>query len=173
MTINIQDKVVDILCKFGNTEIGRYKIQLLFDSIISKIEADKDKYKQALSEIVYRFDNLEMSVESNELRLGNYVNLISEGHEEEPDLVEWGIDDYEFYANRMNYIKPIRLTDEWIIKFGLSKEKGYPCKFTNGYLKIRNGVFFFKYHDIEVDLPFVHQLQNLNFALTGVDLQVS
>mgnify|MGYP003404674707 FL=1 len=73
----------------------------------------------------------------------------------------------------MDMIKPIPLTDEWIIKFGLSKENGYPYKFNKGYLKIRNGVFFFKYHDIEVDLPFVHQLQNLNFALTGVELQVS
>ena len=32
--INIQDMVGDILNKFGNTEMGRYKIQLLFDEII-------------------------------------------------------------------------------------------------------------------------------------------
>lgn len=65
---------------------------------------------------------------------------------------------------------PIPLTEEWLLKFGFGKENGYPYKFPNGVLKIRNGVYFFKHNDIEIDLHFVHQLQNLYFALTGKEL---
>lgn len=70
-------------------------------------------------------------------------------------------------------IEPISLNEEWILKSKIEKQNGYPYKFLNGYLKIRNGVYFFKYYDIEVELPFFHNLQNLYFALTGAELTVA
>lgn len=64
-------------------------------------------------------------------------------------------------------IEPIKLTDEWLDRFKLDKGNGYPYRFLNGYLKMRNGVYFFKYYDIEVELPYVHDLQNLYRSITG------
>ena len=116
-------------------------------------------------------------IHSNELRIGNYLEYYNP-----TDDVGWQTTQADWQDIRLCHEqnesfnlenRPIPLTEEWLLKFGLSKENGYPYKFNKGYLKIRNGVFFFKYHDIEVDLPFVHQLQNLNFALTGVELHVS
>jgi hypothetical protein len=118
-----------------------------------------------------------MSLQITELRVGNLLKV---------DKYYWTVEDIinddstcELYFkenpeyNHWLNAEPIPFTDEWIVKFGLSKENGYPYKFNKGYLKIRNGIFFFKYHDLEVDLIFVHQFQNLNFALTGVELSVS
>ena len=69
-------------------------------------------------------------------------------------------------------LEPIPLTEEWLPKFGIIKKNGYPYKFNKGYLKLRNGIFFFKYYEIEIELPFVHDLQNLNFALTNEELKI-
>lgn len=69
-------------------------------------------------------------------------------------------------------IEPIPLTEEILLKVStISKQEGYPYKFLKGYLKMRNGVFFYKYYGIEVELPYLHQLQNLYFALTGEELK--
>ena len=70
----------------------------------------------------------------------------------------------------LEQFKPIPLTEEWLLTFGITKKNGYPYKFNNGYLKIRNGVFFFNYYDIEIELPYVHTLQNLYYALTNTEL---
>ena len=126
-----------------------------------------------------------MSIKTNELRLGNFVfddeNIPMQIAKLETEkYTDWNSGntvnailekDGQYYeSDIMNYIP---FTEEWIIKFGLSKQNGYPYKYLNGFLKIRNGVFFFKYHDLEVELPFVHNFQNLNFTLTGVELAVS
>ena len=106
-------------------------------------------------------------MEVNELRVGNlYVDY-------ENKICSWGCDDFAMlWKNQGLEVDElirnfILLTDEWILKAGLGKQNGYPYKFLKGYLKIRNGVFFFKYYDIEIDLPFVHNLQNLYFVMTG------
>lgn len=52
MLIDIQAEVGNILQKFGNTEFGKYKIQLYFDSLINPVEKERDSYKEALQEIV-------------------------------------------------------------------------------------------------------------------------
>lgn len=75
------------------------------------------------------------------------------------------------FSYNIDKIQLLPLTDEWIINFGLSKENGYPYKFHYGYLKMRNGSFFYYYFNIEIELQFVHQLQNLYFCLTGKELE--
>jgi hypothetical protein len=105
-------------------------------------------------------------------RIGNII--LQGGNITIIDSLERSINDWERTNHKRTMdTEPIEFTEEWIVKFGLSKQNGYPYKYLNGFLKIRNGVFFFKYHDLEVELPFVHNFQNLNFALTGVELSVS
>ena len=74
-------------------------------------------------------------------------------------------------------VKPIELTEEWLIKFGFEIEDEYLTLQINdvidivwvGYLSLNiegNIVFLSQY-----ELKYVHQLQNLYFALTGSELQ--
>ncbi len=76
------------------------------------------------------------------------------------------------YPVQYNEIKPIPLTEEWLVKFGFEAENGYPFKMLKGFIKIRNGIWFFKYYDLDIEIKHVHQLQNLYFALTGEELEI-
>lgn len=72
--------------------------------------------------------------------------------------------------NEHNHYKGKPLTHDEIDKLGISKKNGYPYTFLDGYLKMRNGVFFYKYYKLEVELPFVHDLENLHKTLTGKEI---
>jgi hypothetical protein len=76
------------------------------------------------------------------------------------------------YWHRCEDIEGVVLTSEILEKCGFVKQNGYPYKFLYGYLRLRNSVFFFKYHDIEIEILYLHQLQNLYFALTGEELNI-
>ena len=78
-------------------------------------------------------------------------------------------------------VNPILLTDEWLIKFGL-EQGGYDFLFWTKETK--NGIFTIcgdseiefgiRYNnEIELQLKYVHQLQNLYFALTGEELAIT
>jgi len=85
-------------------------------------------------------------------------------------------------------IEPIPLTEEWLLKFGFELyESGYyfPYKINNQWEK-DNWYFCanYRYNQIDIchrgnlgslirfDIKYVHQLQNLYFALTGTELEV-
>ena len=112
---------------------------------------------------------------ANELRIQNTIN-----HKEKGLITIKGITehcgDYKIDTDLgwvyLKNCKPIPLTEEWLIKFDITKNNGYPYKFLNGFIKIRNGVYFYKYYDLDIELEFVHQLQNLYFTLTGEELTI-
>jgi len=126
-------------------------------------------------------------MKASELRIGNYVYLISEGHEDEPNLVEWSLEDFSFYEGVMFSIEPILLTEEWLLKFGFiihNKPNGYTeyIKYKEGTKQYLHKIFTFKESDndwkgkfgftgtIQTKIEYVHQLQNLYFALTNEEL---
>ena len=87
----------------------------------------------------------------------------------------------------LNDIKPIRLTEEWLMKFGFKKKK-YPnprvwsYMYDFGFLSLRYHYFGLKNNRNYLisatecrwdnDIKYVHQLQNLYFALTGEELTI-
>lgn len=112
-----------------------------------------------------------------ELRIGNYVNLIAEGHENEPDTFQWSVDDYEFYIDRMNFINPITLTEEWLIKFG-AKARFQQTEFIYGGFRLLWKESYKYWYVIDSDslayltkIEFVHEWQNFIFILTGEELK--
>lgn len=109
-------------------------------------------------------------IQINELRIGN---LIEEGEIEQIDNsideVYYSGDGY-YLSNYCCNLSPVLLNEEWLIKAGLIKNNGYPYKFLNGFIKIRNGIYFYKYYHMDIELKYVHQLQNLYFALTATEL---
>ena len=124
---------------------------------------------------------MKAEVTINELRVGNLVHLIADGHENEPDLVNWIVDDFEFYQNRMKDIQPIPLTEEWLLKFGwifnIETNSYEKERMPNGHLaKTSFGWDMFNYvlksKTTNKTFYFVHQLQNLYFALTGEELTI-
>ena len=111
----------------------------------------------------------------SELRIGNLVNLICNGHEDEPDLVVWNVQDYEFYENRINDVKLIQITEEWLLKLGFEKNEGWD----NMIYFNKNNIHIYKCnnsdkewfeYECEILIKSVHQLQNLYFALTNEEL---
>lgn len=105
-------------------------------------------------------------IDPKELRIGNYVNLAL--------LYSDISQEAELHAFKLvSLIKgeiiaePIPITEEWYINFGIqdaylgnaplcTKEKGL---FTTGVIDLRK-------------IKYVHQLQNLYFALTGEELSL-
>ncbi len=114
-------------------------------------------------------------IQANELRIGNWVI---------------GIDYFQveaiFKERDMSMIEPIPLTPEILYKCGFEKdEQATPniVEFCYGYNPVTHdwtliivhfkeqNIFFYRngYHS----LKYVHQIQNLYFAFTGEEIQVS
>jgi hypothetical protein len=121
------------------------------------------------------------SVLAKDLRLGNLILKNGKIYEITTlffvDLHDGTI--RENYNN--NYvIEPIPITEEWILKFGFKRIEGN-CErnYTNGvfhvFINSLNEVNFNFFPNFEwyKKIKYVHQLQNLYFALTGSELTVA
>ena len=112
-------------------------------------------------------------MEAKELRIGNYINFngvdIQCGYAVITDIRQKEKGLTNEYLSTIIY-KPILLTEEWLLKFGFSGDKEYGWSF-NYVLIITNGEHFDYWGaDNVIDLRYIHQLQNLYFALTGEEL---
>lgn len=73
---------------------------------------------------------------------------------------------------------PIPLTEEWLVKFGFEINKHHFTKWineTNTFIIMfddRKKNYFICDCPIDCNIKFVHQLQNLYFALTGEELEI-
>lgn len=75
-------------------------------------------------------------------------------------------------------IRPIPLTEKWLLKFGFVNNWNGFSKY--GYWKddfkiisAGNSVFYTIINGKETEIKYVHQLQNLYFALTGEELTIN
>jgi hypothetical protein len=135
-------------------------------------------------------------MKAEELRIGNLIKGIyhdyDDGIDEEIEnetickvvtLDVSGSGDYPIYVysdeniEHFSEFEPIPLTEEWLLKFGF-KWKGLIAKgryltlFTpcGKALVFKDNYFIFSGVTIEIQIKYVHQLQNLYFALTGEEL---
>lgn len=121
-------------------------------------------------------------MEAKELRIGNYVN--KDGNIER---VCQGVIAYmavhEDNHNEERF-KPIQLTEEWLLKFGFKhiiehiyKLKNFTIHYFVNYPLIKINLENDEYKEVNVSIPikiiYVHQLQNLYFALTGEELIIN
>ena len=121
---------------------------------------------------------------TQELRIGNYVNLINRWNEKELLIIKgisfrgnvYDIDDNIYGLD--NY-EPIPLTEEWLLRFGFDIDIN-PIVSEKVYVKylrdkrtqsIEIGIDMEFYNGIySQKISHVNQLQNLYFALTGEEL---
>lgn len=108
---------------------------------------------------------------AKELRIGNYIwntygFLQTITAEDILDLSNYS----NFKPERCQYFTPIPLTEEWLLKLGFQKEAPY---FYLDPLKIHNNtVWYAKELISEINIHYIHQLQNLYFALTEKELEI-
>lgn len=101
-----------------------------------------------------------------ELRIGNYVKFPT-GSIYKVDIL------YDDFSSLL-YWMPILLTEEWLFKFGFPKEDGFLGEHQSHYVidnfKIWRPFDKFLEDQYRVEIKYVHQLQNLYFAITGKEL---
>jgi hypothetical protein len=117
-------------------------------------------------------------MKASELRIGNLVAY-------EPTIDDWE----EIIVKCGNIIQceispdsftPIPLTEEWLLKFGFKKQldKSFAKNDFSIFLdkRFKTNLFLqenqedFKWFSYELKVEYIHQLQNLYFALTGEEL---
>ena len=121
-------------------------------------------------------------IKANELRINNYV-YINENIKQ-VDVIDYNqVIATESGLIELKYIKPIPLTEEWLLKFGFGIDKDYDDTFFNN-IALEQAVILYntKYKlftletdrgdEIQIECEYVHQLQNLYFALTNEELKI-
>lgn len=126
-------------------------------------------------------------MEAKELRIGNFVALDDEYQRKTMSFtggVINGIQKKHVVYNEINNVpvknlKPIPLTEGWLLKFGF-KQYDFVVRPSNTWLLSGFAVefykdrFIFRYEDYLIGTPilYVHQLQNFHFAITGKELTI-
>lgn len=121
-------------------------------------------------------------MEAKELRIGNIIHSKEQSHNDKGEFTGWVnyeiIVDLEVLQNILTNntdfkYSAIPLTEEWLIKFGFVKVRDYPVFRLDG-LQIEFNGFDSQWGagllDEKTVLKYVHQLQNLFFALKGKEL---
>lgn len=134
-----------------------------------------------------------------ELRIGNYVTLTEKLRREMWDNQISAYNEYfkvdtiysdgdvvlELDDENVDFeskdIQPIELTEEWLLKLNFEKKEVYVSGVMyDGWLNfsfhldinhIKN-TFFYHWMGGNIEIKYVHQLQNLFFALTGEELTI-
>lgn len=112
-------------------------------------------------------------IKATELRIGNWVDQPNKGVTKVTSILnDLQIRTETGYVDK--YCRAIPLTEEWLLKFGFDEIviEGYPVYQSNRGFAIEyykdESVFLIL--DFEVRIKYVHQLQNLYFALYGEEL---
>lgn len=122
---------------------------------------------------------------ANELRLGNLMNYY--GNDVMVMAISKGSADFGYFTDSIGFTrhydvdfpKPIPLTEEWLVKFGLVQTIiGF--EFSNEYFPFSIEINSLGLAELQMEfygggqykkiIKHVHQLQNLYFALTGNEL---
>jgi hypothetical protein len=137
-------------------------------------------------------------MQANELRINNLVFVDNPKHHPgfkgvalivtSVDKLNVGVGKYDdgevvhIFSQKMKYIQPIPITEEWLVKMGFEKDGN------NYYTHIGerfdlvvtwdtiDKCFYTELRPLEgnslqIDCEYIHQLQNLYFTLTGKELE--
>lgn len=120
-------------------------------------------------------------INANELRIGNYVsdNFASDSFFAQVKKLDFTRCHYGNFHSCYSDLKPIPITEEWLLKFGFEQRDHLWSIDIDRYNKINynsdqkllfSGQLGFS---IQHDIKYIHQLQNLYFALTQKELTLN
>ena len=127
-------------------------------------------------------------MKATELRIGNYVldrgnKLILIDHWEYINKISSKREEnFHPLTEFVDYLKPIPLTEEWLVKFGFEEVDGndyykfFDLQEFRLFVNKKDNSCFIHYKQSSIDYLInnlhVHSLQNLYFALTGEELEL-
>ncbi len=119
-------------------------------------------------------------MEEKELRIGNIVSIY--GTNGNPKgWSDIGIMPIHFTTciSKPDWFKGISLSEEWLVKFGFNKDRtDYKKDFFVFNIMFDEDMFMYFHDSLDWNsrlgnkIQYVHQLQNLYFALTGEELEI-
>ncbi len=143
----------------------------------------KTEFEHNENEALNKTDVMQSVLKESDLRMGNFIKVISTTKTFDPFITQAkGCDIVRIEEKSFNYwnYEPVILNEEWLLKFGFKKTIGSSeSNFTNGVYNIfinslgEVNFYFFKEGDWYQKIDYVHQLQNLYFALTGHELTIA
>jgi len=126
-------------------------------------------------------------MKATELRIGNLVMGNTQIHienimENMINIIIWETTG-GYSGDKLDDISPIPLTEEWLLKFGFvtlsfgDTERVLDIKGSSFIIEFFESTGFYHYSGgegvkLSVAIQYVHQLQNLVFALTGEELSL-
>jgi hypothetical protein len=109
-------------------------------------------------------------IKAEELRIGNFFYPDVDGDAYAKITAK---DILELYSDPIDdYYKALLLTEEWLIKFGFEKTPLHYFKKDGIILSVEDFYYECFLGSNSVIIKYVHQLQNLYFALTNQELEV-
>lgn len=139
-------------------------------------------------------DKLMGTIDVRELRIGSLVTSIGmednwsvvtsikQAFNDEPYDIEARLSTGMFEEIQIEDLRPLILTEDWLVKFGGVRPDGlfYWLGDPGNAITIgvpHGGSFDFRADNsamiLKLDVKYVHQLQNLYFALTGKELEIN
>jgi len=115
-------------------------------------------------------------MKTSELRLGNlvqYRGVTAKVSHIEKSFFYCESELIYFTRDGERGVAPIPLTEGWLLKFGFEKQSKRFYTLNNWVVEYREGTKLFNFvadEPIDIIVKYVHQLQNLYFALTGEEL---
>lgn len=119
-------------------------------------------------------------MKAKELRIGNYIDSWRIGGTWEPTKIKSGKEiDFVFIQDDNKIYRPIPITEDWLLEFGfIETDDGlkryqldrFKYDLDDSIIGIRVNFFETNWQIVAEPTRYVHQLQNLTFALTGKEL---
>jgi hypothetical protein len=116
-------------------------------------------------------------MKATELRIGNWVENESTNRQVEGVQLTGGYNEVMFWKIMAfeHDISPIPLTEDWLLKFGFVEVGDRYYDWIKGEIGFANDIpdasydlVSYDFHDCKI--KYVHELQNLHFALTGKEI---
>lgn len=104
-------------------------------------------------------------MKASELRIGNYIGILDPGIE-----TECTAEHIKFIADGDATYRPIPLTEKWLKRIDW---RGYEYLYFNSHFCLDDsGHLYYRGDYTGINVNYVHQLQNLYFALTHEELTI-
>ena len=127
------------------------------------------------------------NLSATELRIGNFISINFGNRDDGKIITVDGVSDCEIFNEETGYslcneFNPIMITEQWLLDFGFNQniETQWYIHFDNMCLTLYEDLpqYIVEIHDMEMNdssiflmsIQYVHQLQNLFFALTQEEL---